>query len=68
MGDPNTLSIQWERDGVLVGNGAVMGDNLVFQEALPSHAGSYECVASDVGGEDRAQATVTVSCESLAPI
>ena len=47
-----------------------MGNNLVFDEALPSHAGVYVCVASGEGGEARAEATVTVSCEfcNLAPL
>ena len=67
-GDEATLSIQWERGGVLVGNGEVVGDSLVFTEALPSHAGNYVCVASDESGEDRAEAAVTVSCESFPPI
>ena len=67
-GDEATLSIQWERGGVLVGNGEVVGDSLVFTAALPSHAGNYVCVASDESGEDRAEAAVTVSCESFPPI
>ena len=65
-----TISIQWEKDGLLLSNGVVMGNNLVFDEALPSHAGVYVCVASGEGGEARAEATVTVSCEfcNLAPL
>ena len=64
MGD-QPVSISWEREGVLVGNGMMVGSDLVFGEALPDHAGVYECVARSGMVEDRAAATVTVSCEFL---
>jgi hypothetical protein len=54
------VSIHWEKDGILLSNGVVMGNNLIFDEALPSHAGTYVCVATNEGGEARAAATVTV--------
>ena len=57
-------TISWERDGVLVGNGLVVEDNLVFDGALPDHAGIYACVARSGEKVARAYATVTVNCES----
>ena len=64
------VSIQWEKDGLLLSNGIVMGNNLIFDEALPSNAGMYVCVATNEGGGARAGATVTVFCEfsNLAPL
>ena len=63
MGIP-TPDIIWMRGGVLVGHGHVVGNYLVFEEALPDHAGTYTCIATS--GEDSvtASATVTVNCES----
>ena len=40
------------------------GDNLVFDGALPDHAGIYACVARSGEEVARAYATVTVNCES----
>ena len=59
-----SVSIRWEKDGILLSNGAVMGNSLVYDEALASHAGSYVCVASNDEGETRAEATVTIFCKS----
>ena len=64
MGTPS-LSIVWEREGALLGNGHLVGNDLVFDEALPDHAGTYMCVASSDGQDPvTASATVTVNCES----
>ena len=57
-------TINWEHgNGVLVGNGQVVGNDLVFVEALPDHAGVYVCVARSGGDTARASANVTVNCE-----
>ena len=65
-----SVSIMWKRDGVLLSNGAVMENSVVFPEAMPTHAGTYECVASNGDGDTSAEAMVTVSCESpkLSPL
>ena len=70
IGDSFTLTcvaeggtITWERDNVLVGNGLLVGYDLVFMEALPDHTGIYECIARNGSEETRAAATVTVSCK-----
>lgn len=76
LGDPFNLTcraegtpsptIIWMKYGFLVGNGVVVGDDLVFEEALPSHAGTYMCIAESGGFNVTASATVTVNCKSAA--
>lgn len=61
----NIGTIQWFKDGLLLSNGAVMENSVVVNSALPSHAGVYECLASNAMGDDREEATVTVRCKSL---
>ena len=63
-GDPPPTIIWEGEDGVFLNNGHVVDNDLIFQGALPDHAGVYTCVASNGDTSVTASATVTVNCES----
>ena len=61
-----TPTIIWVKDDLVVGNADMVGDDLLFEEALPGHAGIYVCIAESGGLNLTASATVTVNCKSAA--